>query len=98
MVILDPEMEGGKKNTPQTAVTFVMIAVIFGIMSIVLAILKIGIGGVVFGGMGLVFGGFTFGRAFSVGGSTGKVLTALVGASLLLSVIGFMLGFASLLE
>jgi len=98
MVILDPEMEGGKKNTPQTAITFVMIAVIFGIMSIVLAFLNIGIGAVVFGGMGLVFGGFTFGRAFSVGGQTGKILTALVAVSLLLAVIGFMLGFAALLE
>ncbi len=98
MVILDPEMGGSRKNTPQSAMTFVMIAVIFGIMAIALALFGIGLGGIIFGGMGLVFGGFTFGRAFSVGGTTGKILSALVGVSLMLSVIGFMLGFSAFLE
>ena len=97
MVYFDAGLEDEKRKTPQAAITFVMIAVIMGVMSIVLVLIDIPVGGAVFGGMGLLIGGFSFGRAFTAEGNLKKILCGLVAASLLMSVIGFMLGFSNML-
>ena len=97
MVYFDAGLGDEKKKTPQAAITFVMISVIMGVMSIVLTLIGVPVGGVVFGGMGLVVGGFSFGRAFTAEGNLRKILSALVAAALLMSVLGFMLGFSNML-
>ena len=97
MVQFDAGLGDQKKKSPVSAMTVVGIAAICGILSIVCYLVSVSAGAVVFGAIGLVVGGFSFGRAFTAEGDLRKVLTALVAVGLILSVIGFMLGFAGLI-
>ncbi len=96
MVYFDSGLGDDKPKTPASTATLVGISVILGVFAIVMYFINLGAGAAVFGGMGLVLGGFSFGRAFTAPGNLRKIFTALVAVSLILSVMGFMLGFASL--
>ena len=93
----DPGTGGDRTKNPVSATTIVAIAAIFGILAISLWFFKIYWGGLVFGACGLLMGGFSFARAFTAEGSMRTVLTAVVAVALILSVLGFMLGFKGIL-
>ncbi len=94
----DSGIDGGDRaKSPTFAITIVGIAAIFGVLAIVLVLLKIYWGGLIFGAGGLLMGGFSFARAFTAKGSMRTVLTAIVAVALILSVLGFMLGFKGIL-
>ena len=98
MVYFDAGLGDDKPKSPVSSITVISIAVLCGVLSLVTYLVSISAAAVVFGGIGLVIGGFSFGRAFTAPGKMRNVLTALVAVSLILSVVGFMLGFSGLFE
>lgn len=97
MVYFDSGLGEDKPKSPMAGYTAIALAVVFGILSVVLYFVDVPAGSAVFGAAGLVLGGFSFGKAYVLGGSRRNLLMGAVGAALLLSVVGFMLGFAKLL-
>ena len=79
---------------------FAVSAVILGVVSVIMVLVKLYVGGAVFGGLGMFLGGYTqsFVRVTGVKDDKKKtfMIRALVGLGI--SVIGFMLSFASLVE
>ena len=85
-----------RKMPPIGAFNLVLIALVIGVLSIVFLVPKIYAGCAVFGALGLMLGGYAMGYVHRHGTGNVKVLFAMSGASLLCSVIGFMLGFIGL--
>jgi len=97
MVTFEPEPVREKKTSPRTSIYMVTLALAAGIASVVCYLVSVPMAATVFGAIGLLFGGFCFGRAFTAPGKLRNILTGMVAATLLLSVVGFMLGFSGLL-
>ena len=97
MVYFDSGLGEDKPKSPVAGFTAIGLAVVFGILSIAMYFLDVPAGGAVMGAVGLILGGFSFGKAYVLGGKKRNLLMGLVGAALLMSVVGFMLGFAKLL-
>lgn len=94
----DSGLGGGDKPAGSvSAITVVGIAAVLGVMAMVLVLVKIYWGGLIFGACGLLLGGFSFARAFTAKGNLRTVLTVVVAAALILSVLGFMLGLKGIL-
>ncbi len=96
MIDFDAGKEETRKVPPIGAFNLVLIALVVGVLSVVFLVPKIYTGCAVFGALGLLFGGYAMGYVHRHASGNVKVLFGLSGASLLLSVIGFMLGFVGL--
>ena len=77
---------------------FAIGAVVLGIASLILALFDIGIGAVIFGAFGMFLGGYTqsFVRVVGVKDEKKNLFLCLAIGGLLISVIGFILGFSKL--
>ncbi len=96
MIDFDAGKEETRKVPPIGAFNLALIALVIAILSVVLLVPKIYAGCAVFGAMGLLFGGYAMGYSHKHAPENIKVLFAMSGVSLLLSVLGFMMGFVGL--
>ncbi len=96
MIDFDAGKEETRKVPPIGAFNLALISLVIGILSVVFLVPKVYVGCAVFGAMGLLFGGYAMGYSHKHATGNVKVLFGMSGASLLLSVIGFMMGFVGL--
>lgn len=81
-----------------SAIHLCILLMIMGVLSIATALAGVGIAGVIFGAVGLVLGGYTMGKARHIGPEKRNLFLALCAVGLILSVVGFLLGYADVVE
>ncbi len=85
-----PEKEKGEKAKVFAPVTFIV-----GVSAMILLMFQ-PIGSIIFGGTGLLMGGYSFNTSRAYEASSKNVFIALSAIGLLLSMVGFILGFSRL--